>query len=301
MLSDSSRHRGSSLLLVLWALILLSAAVFGFAKWMQQDIQINGEANRELEARAMAHSGLALALHPFVTKRTPGLAEDFSGGLGYRVRIQSEAGKLNINALLQGEDPARIAILKRWLEMRGLEFNEREILVDCLLDWVDPDNAHRLNGVEDEGDYHPPNRPLTSVEEIAQVRGSGPLTRTEGWKDALTVFGNGKIDLLAAQAEVLRLIPGLSEAGIQALIQARRGRDNIEGTIDDPEYKDVGTVLSLFFGMGPEQSKQASGLVTVNDQLMRIISEGHSANAYRHVEVVAIKTVQKPTILSWKE
>lgn len=298
-----SRHASrsaSSLLLVLWALILLSAAVFAFAKWMQQDIQLNGNANREVEARAMAHSGLAFALHPLVTKLTPSLTEDFGGGLGYQVRIVSEGGKLNIGSLIAGEDQNRLAILKRWLEMRGLDYHEREVLVDCLLDWTDPDNAHHLNGVEDDGDYHPPNRPLQSVEEIAQVRGSEPLTRTEGWKDALTVYSSGQIDIVAAPPEVLRLIPGFGEAQIQRFVQFRRGRDGVEGTLDDPEFKDLKSV-QLFFGMSDAQWNALGGLIGVNDHTMHITSEGHSGNAYRHVEVVAVKNGAKPNILSWKE
>jgi type II secretory pathway component PulK len=293
-------RKGSALLLVLWALLLLSAAVFGFAKWMQQDIQLHGESNRDLEARAMAHSGLAIALHPLVSKLTPGLEEDLGGGLGYRVKIQSEGGKLNIRWLLEGEDGRKIEILKRWLEGRGLDYHQRDVFVDCLLDWVDGDNAHHLNGMEDEGDYHPPNRPLQDVEEIAQVRGSEPLTQTRGWKDALTIYSQGPIDLSSAEPELLRLIPGLSEAQIQRFVQFRRGRDGIDGTLDDPEFKDLKQV-QLFLGIGDAQWKELGGLISIKDQTLHVTSEGRSGNAYRQVEVVVLKTGGNPQILSWKE
>lgn len=291
---------GSALLLVLWGLLLLSAAVFGFAKWVQQDTQIHAESNRDLEARAMAHSGLALALHPLVSKLTPGLEEDFGNGLGYSVRMVSEGGKLNIRWLLEGEDQRKMDILKRWLEARGLSYNEREVLVDCLLDWVDADNAHRLNGVEDDGDYHPPNRPLQDIEEIAQVRGSEPLTRTDGWKEALTIYSQGPIDLTAAEPDLLRLIPGLGEAQIQRFVQFRRGRDGVDGTLDDPEFKKLEEVQS-FLGINAAQFKQLGGLISVKDQTMHVTSEGRSGNAYRQVEVVVLKTGGNPQILSWKE
>lgn len=293
-------RRGSALLLVLWALLLLSAAVFGFAKWMQQDLQLHSESNRDFEARAMAHSGLALALHPLVTKLTPGLQEDLGGGLGFNVKIVSEGGKLNIRWLIEGEDPRKLDILRKWLETRGLNYNEREVFVDCLLDWVDADSAHRLNGVEDDGDYHPPNRPLQDVEEIAQIRGSEPLTRTEGWKEALTIYSQGPIDLTAAEPELLRLIPGFSEAQIQRFVQFRRGRDGIDGTIDDPEFKKLEDVR-VFLGISPAQFKDLGLLISVKDQTLHITSEGRSGDAYRHVEVVVLKTGGNPQILSWKE
>jgi hypothetical protein len=296
----SRTDAGSSLLLVLWALLLLSAAVFGFAKWMQQDMQLHGESNRDLEARAMAHSGMALALHPAVSRLTPGLEETFSGELGYQVKIVSESGKLNIRWLIEGEDPRKLDILNKWLERRGLGFNERQVFIDCLLDWVDADDAHRLNGMEDEGDYHPPNRMLESVDEIAQIHGSEPLTKTDGWRDALTIYGNGMIDLVAASADVLRLLPGIPESRIEPFVQFRRGRDGIDGTLDDPTFKDIATVLAQL-GVPQQIPKQLNGLVTVNDQTLHITSRGRSGNAYRQVEVVCLKGGGKPTIYSWKE
>lgn len=292
---------GSSLLLVMWALLLLSAAVFGFAKWMDQDLRLHADANRELEARAMAHSGVQFALHPMVTRLTPGLAEELRPTLSYQVRITSEAGKLNIANLIAGEDPAKLDILKRWLERRGLDYHQREVFVDSLLDWVDTDNAHHLNGKEDEGDYHPPNRPLESLEEIADVNGAEPLTRTDAWKDELTIYGGGQIDLTAAGADVLRLIPGLDEMRIQAFVKDRDGPDQINGTFDDRKYDSVATAIG-FLGIRPSRDgKGLESLFTVNDKTVHIISEGRSGNVYRQTEVVAVKTGAKPQILSWKE
>lgn len=73
----SSPCRASALLLVMWALFLLSAAVLAFAGYIQQDLKLHGESNRDLDARAMAHSGIAFALHPQVSQTTPGLEESF--------------------------------------------------------------------------------------------------------------------------------------------------------------------------------------------------------------------------------
>ena len=297
---DRGPSAGSALLLVMWALLLLSAAVMAFAGFIQQNIKLHAEGNRDLDARAMAHSGLALALHPQVSQMTPGLEETFPGDLGYRVKIVSEGGKLNIRWLLEGEDPRKITMLKQWLERRGLTFDERERFVDCLLDWVDPDNNYRINGVEDEGEYHAANRMLQSVEEIAQVRGSDALTRTEGWRDALTLDSQGPIDVLSADPETLRLLPGFGEAAIQRFVQFRRGKDGVDGTIDDNAFKNLEDVR-VFIGLSKAQFQEIGGLATVKDPTMRILSEGRAANVIRQVEVVARKGGSNPTILSWKE
>ena len=292
--------RASALLLVLWALVVLSAAVFAWVAIIQADLQIHVEANRDVEARAMAHSGLALALHPLVTTKTPLLEEDVTPELGYKVRILSEGARLNINWLLRGEEPRKLAIFKLWLEERGLEFQEREVLVDSLLDYVDGDNLKHLNGQEDEGEYHPPNRELTSVEELAEVANAGPLVAQAGWKDDLTIDSNGPFDLSAAPVEILRLLPGLSEPRIAAFVTYRQGKDGLDGSFDDPEFKSLKEIQS-FLGLSDAQFKELGGLISIKDQTTRIISEGRAGNAYRQVEVVCRKGSASPQILSWKE
>jgi hypothetical protein len=293
-------RQASALLLVLWALVVLSAAVFTWVTMIHGDLQVHSEGNRDVEARAMAHSGLALALHPLVTIKTPALEEDVAADLGYKVRITSEGGRLNINWLLRGEDPRKLTILKQWLENRGLEFQEREAFVDCLLDYVDGDDLKRLNGQETEGDYQPPNRELTSMDEIAQVANSGPLVSQAGWKDDLTIDSQGPIDLTAAPAETMRLLPGLGEARIAAFLTYRQGKDGLDGTIDDPEFKNLREIQS-FLALSDTQFKELGGLVMQKDPTMRIISEGRAGNAYRQLEVVVRKAGASPQILSWKE
>jgi type II secretory pathway component PulK len=290
---------GSALLVVLWSLIVLSAAIFAWAQWIRDGIKMHGYATSQMEARAMAHSGVTVALNPRITKTSPQLDNDLGDGLGYRVRIVSEGGKLNLNWLIGGEEPRKVAMLKQWLERKGLNFQQRERFVDCLMDYVDQDNLHRLNGAEDEGNYHAANRPLISLDEVPAVMGSEPLVSTPGWMDELTVNSNGGIDLLAAPAEILRLLPGFSEARIQRLIQLRQGPDKIEGTRDDYPFKNASEVLASI-GLS-ERDPLIQGLFTINDPNVRILSEGRSGNVVRQVEVVARKLGLSPQSLSWKE
>lgn len=294
--------RGSALLIVLWALILLTAAVFSFARWMQSDIALHAEANRHMEARAMAHSGIAMALNPLVTPKSfLLLEEELSYGQGFRVRMIPEGGKLNLRFLLEGEEPARLDLLKRWMESRGLEFKEREVLVDCLLDYIDTDDAHRLNGVEAGEGYQPANRPLRTIEEVAEVSGSEPLLRSAGWRDDLTLWSDGPIALRAAPAEILRLLPGLSEPNIQRFIQYRQGPDKLDATEDDGEFKNDAAALSLL-GLNQQQVKTFGGLISAGKtSIYRILSEGRSGKARRVTEVIANKGGGEPAIRYWKE
>ena len=291
---------GSTLLLVMWALILLSTAILVWARWIQHDIELSGSLNRQLEARAMASSGVAVALHPMVSQQTPWLVENFDSAMGYNVRMISEGGRLHLNWLLNGEEPRKLAMLKQWLELKGLDFQQREILVDCMLDYIDGDNLHRANGTEDEGDYHPANRPFQTIEELEKVRGSEPLTSLPGWKDELTLYSAGTIDMSSASISTLRLLPGMGEARIQRFISFRDGKDAINVTMDDNVFKTLQDIQK-FLGFNQAQFQELGGLINVKDPTVRIVSEGRSGKVSRQIEVVATKGGGNPAIRLWKE
>ncbi len=315
------RCRGSALLVVLWSLIVLSAGIFAYARWIQANVRINGFASQTMEARAMAHSGVAVAMHPRVDKQSALLEQSFAEDLGFRVRIISEGGKLSLKWIVRGlvpnRNPVIEAVFKLWLEQKGLNFQQREAFVDCLIDYVDDDGSlHQLNGSEDDGDYHPANKMLESIDELAAVKNSGPLMESINWKNELTLDAEGPIDLLSAPPEILRLLPGLGEARIQRLITLRQGPDKLEGTADDPDFAapnpnapknqaPQGTSRDptyLLQNLGIDlKSSQLQGLVTINDPVKRIISQGRSGKVIRQVEVVILKGSNNPPILSWKE
>ncbi len=299
--SQKSSRRGSALVLVLFALFLLSAAVIGWAKWLQHDIALSGEANRNVEARAMAHSGVAMALNPAISIESPQLEREFGTQLGYKVTMVGEGGKLNIRWVLEGNgaNAARIELFKTWLEHMGLDFQEREAFVDCLLDYTDADDVKRLNGAENEPGYLPPNRPLESIEEIERVRGSEALTNKPGWKESLTLYSNGPIDISSASAEILRALPGIGDARIQQFLIVRAGKDGIDGTADDPKL--TSAQMQSYLGVDGSRPNKLSGLITPKDPMMRITSVGHSGNVVRQLDVVAAKGALNPPIKLWQE
>lgn len=293
-------RRASALLLVLWALLLLSAAVFAWAVSVQDGLVLHGEANRATEARAMAHSGIVVALHPRVRRQTPLPEETLAPGMSYRVKIVSEGGKLNLPWLLRGEEPAKLIMLKQWLERRGLDFEEREVLVDSLLDYIDGDDLKRLNGREKEDGYEPANRELQNVREIAKIPDAQPLTSQPGWDEELTIHSQGPLDLGSASIGLLRLLPGLGETRLRQFVQYRQGRDGIDGTEDDVLFPNLGAIQK-FLGLGPAQFKQLASLVTYQDPTLHITSVGRSGQVTRQVEVIFRKSGATPQILHWKE
>src|SRR5882762_4676184 len=140
MMKMSIQHvRGAALMLALWALFLLSALVISWALDIDSRLTLSGNANRILEAEALACSGAEVALHPLIKPNSPNLSHRVPPRGSYEVRMTGEGGRLNLNWLLAGEDPTRLEILRHYLELKHIDLNERDRMIDCLLDWVDPD------------------------------------------------------------------------------------------------------------------------------------------------------------------
>ena len=297
---------GSALLLVLWALFLLTAAVVAYASLVLADLERAGRANRELEAKAMAHSGLVIVTASFqdLTAKIRTFEEEVAPGLGFRARVEGEGARLPINLLVpKTQGNIRKNILAAWLEQHGLPQLERERLIDCMRDWIDEDDLKEFNGQEAEGTYQPANKKFETVEEIARVFGADLLLRSPGWREQLTIFET-PIDLSSATEEVLSVLPSANPQGIANFLKLRRGRDGVDGTIDDHVFKTVEEAFqSLSLTLSTPDKAELKGLVSVKleGQLVRITSEGHSGDIVRQLEVVTRKGAAKPPILFWKE
>lgn len=295
------RSGASALLLVLWAILVLSGALFVWARAIDQDISRLSAASNGLDAMACARSGLAVALHPKVRPESPILEYEWSSGLAYSVRMVSEGGKLHLNWLLEGEDPVRLEILKRYLERRKVGFQERQVLVDCMLDWVDPDETTHLNGRETEPDYRPANRPFSTVAELAQVHGAETLVSQPGWEDDFTIFTQGPLDVLAASMDILAVLPGVGDARAIRFVQFRDGPDKKVGTKDDHAFRGGMPEVFSLLGLVGEQRSALEGLVTMRDPTVFIESTGMAGKVIRQITVVARKGDASPIILQWKE
>ena len=175
---------------------------------------------------------------PAVQPGSPLLRGSFGPGKTFRTRITGEAGRLNLNGFLtQGENPQRLEVLRKYLEVKGVDLNERDRMIDCLLDWVDADNLERLNGAEEGPGYKPPNRPLQRLEEVKRIKGWEEFTSSDDWDSDFTLNSQGPIDPTWASREVLLSLPGMTEPLVDQFLTLRRGPDGIEGTQDDAVFK----------------------------------------------------------------
>jgi len=288
-------------MLTLWALFLLSAMVISWALDIDSRLTLSGDANRGLAAEAMAASGAEVALHPSVRPSSANLHRALGAREGYDVRITGEGGRLNLNWLTSGEDPTRLEILRKYLELKGVDLNERDRMMDALLDWVGPNaGLHRLNAPPETADYRPSHAPLTSVDELKKIFGWGEFTSQPGWEDDFTIDSSGPIDLAWASRDVLRALPGMRDDFVDRFLQLRRGSDGIDGTADDAQFGNLADI-QYALGFSPEQFQQLAALIGFNDQVMRILSVGKSGNIARTVKMVVRKSGNIPEVIVWKE
>jgi hypothetical protein len=310
--------RGAALLLALWALFLLSAMVIAWALSINSRLVVSSNASRVLAAEAAASSGADVALCREIAPSSPNLHRQMGDGGSYDVQITGECGRLNLNFLTQGEDPNKLRILRRYLNLKGIDLNDLDAMMDSLLDWVSQNRGlHHLNACPESDDYHPPHAgQLFSVDELKKVCGWEEFTSKPGWEQDFTVVGNcGQIDLASASRDVLRAL-GIGDDFVDRFLQLRQGPDGIDGTADDTPFNDVRDALTRGLGLNNQQIQQIQALVQFKGPVMHIVSVGKSGEVTRSVEMIVSKqvvsggapagsttvlAVGRPQIFSWKE
>jgi len=307
----SKLEAGAALLLALWALFLLSAMVIAWALNINSRLAVSSNANRVVEAEAMAASGADIALHPIIKPDSPNLHGKMKDGETYDVQMTGECGRLNLNFLTQGEDPTKLAIMRQYLAVKGIEVNDLDVMMDSLLDWVSPTKGlHHLNAPPETDDYRPPHAPLNSVDELKKVFGWAEITSKPGWDQDFTVVANcGPIDLAWASRDVLRALLGMGDDSVDRFLQLRRGPDGIDGTADDFQFSTTGGIsvppdVQAALGLNPQQFQQIQALVQFKGPVLRIVSVGRSRDVTRSVEMIVLKQpggVGRPQVFSWKE
>jgi general secretion pathway protein K len=198
MKKHNSNQSGIALMIVLWVLVLLIALATEFAFSMKMEVNTTRNYKEDAESYYLAKAGLNLALaellkdssfhsihdeHGWVSGKKPIEGQedqefdivnrtDIELGNGtITYTIQDENGKISINSTSK-------TILNKLLTYSGVkEKLNQDIISDSILDWIDSNKNHRINGAED--DYyrtqHPPyyakNGKIETLSELLKVRG----------------------------------------------------------------------------------------------------------------------------------
>ena len=172
---------GIALMIVLWVLTLLSVMVFEFCATMRIEATITGNFKEGANSYYLALAGINRAIIEIVktkssVKKFKGSKETMVKGKdeteeeeeskGWKpreepytfpfadgeceVKIGDEGSKINLNWIAAQAKKNRKLLTDILEKSCGLEGDERDIIADSIIDWVDKDHAHLLNVAEDE-------------------------------------------------------------------------------------------------------------------------------------------------------
>jgi len=268
----NSNQNGIALMIVLWVLVLLIALATEFAFSMKMEVNTTRNYKEDTESYYLAKAGINLAVAELLKKArfhsiheehgwimgkevpVPGVdsnpsdsatsdstageeeeALEFdivnrtdieleSGTITYT--IQDENGKISINSSSK-------LVLNKLLAYSGVkEKLKQDTISDSILDWIDGDKNHRLNGAED--DYYRTQRPpyyakngkIETLGELLKIRGIteeilyGSTEESEedkeykGIAQFLTVYKYPSVNPNTASEEVLNIIYSPEQAAV---------------------------------------------------------------------------------------
>ena len=248
-----AEQQGVALIMVLWIFIFLFVVAFEFSSSAREEASAAHRYSDETQGYYFATAGFERGLYDFINQQAPGgtlqpnqkkedlfdgnWREDTLGAGVYRFRLIDEGGKININRV--NED-----LLRRVFANLGVDANVRDILVDSIMDWRDPDDLHRTNGAEKDyylalsPSYTPKNGALDGVEDLLWIRGITPelfygysdyddqspnKPLRVGLRDIFTVDSPiDRVNLRTAGAEVIHALSGITLEKCRAFVEERK-------------------------------------------------------------------------------
>jgi len=250
---------GVALIMVLWVIAILSVVVLEFSFGMRTEANLAKNFKEEASLYALADGGLQRAIVELIYKhdsriqqkrkvmkieeippgkeewRTDGRPNTISSSMGKcEVRILGEDGKININTVSD-------TLLRKIIGNMGFVGEARDVVVDSILDWRDPDDFYRLNGAENDyyqslpNPYECKNGNLDTIEELLLIKGvtrdlfHGKRKQEEdgksekiGLKAIFSIYASGEqVDINSASSLVMRMVWGIPKDVAQRLVKAR--------------------------------------------------------------------------------
>lgn len=325
-----ANDRGIALFLVLWVLALLTVIVGEFCHAMRTEVNITRNFKEETEARYFAMAGINRAILELVRndRIAPKNADAEEGaeteprwrvnaelpsvpyGTGqFTVVLGNEAGKINLNLA----DASLLRVLVNGFDLPEEQVN---IIVDSIQDWRDEDNAHRLNGAEDDyyrslpEPYECRDGDFESVEELLLVRGVTREIFFGGLRDRVTVFREDdnksqlkkirkkqtaqSININAAPRDVLLALPQMTEDLVSQIMEYRKTKDfKTSSELSDILGPEVYAAIApyLTFAWSPFYTIHSTGQA----------GEGKAQSAIEAIVQLDRRSKTGYRVLSWKE
>lgn len=220
------KNKGTALILILLFLLLLVSLILRITENSHRRLDSLIACDLKLEGLSLCWGGINYGLQILSKdddRKVDWLGEDWAKGPfewengKVRIWIEDEERKINLNFLKkEKEKRKRIEQLLELCDITSVPYT----IVPSLLDWIDEDEEVTVLpfirgencGAEEEyytslpHPYHVKNALLDIPEEILLIRGMKEeyWLKEDGWRDKVTVWGNGKINVNTASFQVLK-------------------------------------------------------------------------------------------------
>jgi len=241
-------RRGVALIAALWLVVAIAAVSMQFAIEARERRTIGIIAAERGMQRAAAQGALALTVAKleYALRVAPSgnnieriraaaqwldidsvySGEVFIDSVPVDVRAQDLGAKLNINQLTEQDFQTFFSFLLR-------DYATATKLAQSIMDWRDADSLPRPSGAERD-DYLeakllalPTNASFRDVADLQHILGMTPEIYAEA-APYFTTRGSGLINLNTAPVPALRVLPGITDAAINTILQFRSQGRRIE-------------------------------------------------------------------------
>ncbi len=236
--------RGMILISVLWVVLVISLVAFSLAASVRVEAQSELGIMDSEKAFFMARGAAEVVYSKFAAKEdfpddSPVVVDNgeyvftFDSGEA-RVRFESGDGLIDLNA-------ASDHLLAAAFDSLGIGQEQRNRVVDSILDWRDSDDIPHLYGAEVNdyaGGTPPRNGPFGSVDELLLVKNmtpelfngtvvidstTGAYRRVPGIRELLTIASHREqVNPNTASAGVLRALPGMTPSIAEGIEPERK-------------------------------------------------------------------------------
>lgn len=225
---------GSVLIFTLWVLVCLTVISLGYAYRVRLETKATAYTVANIRSFYRAETALYEKAIELIQYRKEGEVDlpDENGGEGkreeegegeedaVRCEVIPEEGKVNVNLapqqLIRNLKALRGGLAREIISKRlGKDLKAR----------TDDDTVFRLP------------EELLGLKEMKPEMWYGEEEGETGIRDLLTVYGDGRIDLNSAPAEVIEAIPDLDRRLVERVVALRAGPDGTIGTEDDGKWE----------------------------------------------------------------
>ncbi|MBU1084358.1 MAG: hypothetical protein ABIG55_05685 [Candidatus Omnitrophota bacterium] len=287
------RHRGSVLIIAMWALSVLTIFALSLGADSRSKMTFIGKLGERNKLRLIAVSGVNKAVVSVAAKGNDpqydvlpelggaGVSSRFADGMmdggKYSIGYQYYDPSLGETAWWQGvaDSESRININKAEYKFissviriaGGVGKKDADDIAAAIIDWRDTDEFPLMNGAEShyylslKEPYRSKNAEFEVLQELLLIRGISEEIY-ERIAPYVTIYGTGKVNMNTAGETVLGSL-GMDKALVRKIIKYRAGEDRVMGTDDDNVFSSAGASaaeLSQVVPLSPEEVAIISNL-----------------------------------------